>query len=99
MGGGSIHSQTPELTMKAALMLIASCLLAASAVSCKKKESTLREEVSDKVGDVLDTRDHEKLRDAAEDIEKDVKKAGEGLEESLKEVGEEIKKDVHEASE
>ncbi len=85
--------------MKTTILLITSGLLAASLVSCQKKEPTQREEVSDKVGDALNTRDHEKLRDAAEDIEKDVKKAGEGLGESLKEVGEEIKKDVHKATE
>lgn len=67
--------------------------------ACQKKDTTIREEVSDKVGDALNIRDHEKLRDAAEDLEKDAKKAGKDIGEALKEVGEEIKKDVHEASE
>lgn len=58
--------------------------------SCEKKEPTVREEVSDKVGDALDTRPNEELRDAAEDIEKDVKKAGEGIGDALKDVGQEI---------
>jgi hypothetical protein len=85
--------------MKTSILLIASGLLAAGLVSCQKKDNTVREEVSDKVGDALNTRDHEKLRDAAEDLQKDVKNAGEGLGKSLKEVGEEIKKDVHKATE
>jgi hypothetical protein len=85
--------------MKTTILLFTSGMLAAGLVSCKKNESTVREEVSDKVGDALNTRDHEKLRDAAENIEKDVKKAGEGLGESLKEVGEEIKKEAHKATE
>jgi hypothetical protein len=85
--------------MKTTLWIIAAASAVFALASCGKKETTIREEVSDKVGDALNSRDHEKLRDAAENLEKDVKKAGEGLGESLKEVGEEIKKDVHKATE
>jgi uncharacterized FlaG/YvyC family protein len=74
--------------MKTTILLIASGLLAAGLVSCQKKETTVREEVSDKVGDALNTRDHEKLRDAAEDIEKDVKEAGKGIKKELHKVAE-----------
>lgn len=80
-------------------MILAAAAALFALASCEKKPSTVREEVSDKVGDALNTRDHEKVRDAAENIEKDVKKAGEGIGEALKEVGEEIKKEADKATE
>lgn len=80
--------------MKITSLFIASGLLATGLVACQKKENSVREEASDKVGDALNTRDHEKLRDSAEDLEKDMKKVGEGLGESLKEAGEKIEKEA-----
>jgi hypothetical protein len=85
--------------MKTTLWMIATVSAVFALASCGKKETTVRDEVSEKVGDALNTRDHEKLRDAAEDLEKDAKKAGEGLGEALKEAGEEIKKEAHKATE
>ncbi len=76
--------------MKTTSFIITAAAALITLSSCEKKETTVREEVSDKVGDALDTRPNEELRDAAENIEKDVKKAGEGLGETLKEVGKDI---------
>lgn len=78
--------------MKTTAIIITATAALIAFTSCEKKEATVREEVSDKVGDALDTRPNEEIRDAAEDIEKDVKKAGEGLGETLKDVGQEIQK-------
>ena len=83
--------------MKNNTFILAAALFALA--SCEKKPNTVREEVSDKVGDALNTRDHEKVRDAAEDIEKDVKKAGEGIGDALKEAGDAIKNEAHKATE
>jgi hypothetical protein len=80
--------------MKSIPVILATAAAVFSLASCQKKQTTIREEVSDKVGDALNTRDHEKVRDAAEDIEKDVKEAGEGIGAALKDVGDEIKKDA-----
>jgi predicted small lipoprotein YifL len=85
--------------MKTTRWMIATAATVFALASCGKKSPTVREEVSDKVGDALNTRDHEKLRDAAEDLEKDVKKVGEGLGKSLKEAGKAIKKEADKATE
>ncbi len=45
-----------------------------SFTACEEKPKTTGEKVKDKVGDALDTRPHEKVRDAVEDVKDSVKK-------------------------
>lgn len=84
--------------MKTTPLILATAAAVFALASCGKKETTVREEVSDKVGDALNTRDHEKVRDAAEDLEKDAKKVGKDAGEAIKDLGKEIKKDLNDAT-
>jgi hypothetical protein len=60
----------------------AATLLSLSA--CEKK--TAGEKVADKVGDALDSRPNEKLKDAGEDIKDAAKDAGNGIKDAAGEV-------------
>ncbi|MDB5888947.1 MAG: hypothetical protein JWM03_1819, partial [Rhodocyclales bacterium] len=57
------------------LLMVAASVLALSA--CEKQ--TTGEKVSDKIGDALDTRPHEKAKDAAEDLSAAAKDAGKSV--------------------
>jgi hypothetical protein len=57
------------------LLMVAASVLALAA--CGKQ--TTGEKVSDKVGDALDTRPHEKAKDAAEDLRDAAKDAGSSI--------------------
>jgi hypothetical protein len=85
--------------MKTKSLILLAAATGLTLAACGKKETTVREKVSDRVGDALNTRDHEKLRDATEDLEKDAKKAGEGIGEALKDVGDKIKEDADKVKE
>lgn len=65
----------------AALLAILSLGLAVSA--CKKHEST-SESVKDAIGDATDSRDHEKLKDAGEDMKDAAHDAGEAAKDAVK---------------
>ena len=81
--------------MKTSAIIIAAAFTCFSLSACGKKDT---EEVKDKVGDALNTRPNEKLRDASEDLQKDVKDASKDAGDAVKELGKEIKEDVKDAT-
>ncbi len=62
------------------VLMIAASVFALAA--CEKQ--TVGEKVTDKVGDALDTRPHEKLKDAGEDIKDAAKDAGQAIKNETK---------------
>lgn len=62
------------------LMMIAASVFALAA--CEKQ--TAGEKVTDKVGDALDSRPHEKAKDAAEDVRDAAKDAGQAIKNETK---------------
>jgi len=69
--------KTSKAALLTALLIGASISLAA----CNKKEDTPMEKASDSVGDALNMRDHEKLKDAGEDAKDAAKNTMEGVKE------------------
>jgi len=51
--------------------------------ACEKKPETPLEKVEDAVKDSLDTRPNEKLKDAAEDVQKAVESSAEAMKEAV----------------
>ncbi len=64
-------------------LMVVACVAALSA--CEKKPETALEQMQDKAGDVLDSRPHENLKDAAEDAKSAVDEAAQGLKDSAQE--------------
>ncbi len=85
--------------MKTKPVLLAAIAAALGLAACSEKDSHLGGDLKDKVDDALDRRPNEEIRDAAEDLGKDVKKAGEDLGEAIRDVGERVREDVKEATE
>ncbi|MEI6175542.1 MAG: hypothetical protein WCS43_01505 [Verrucomicrobiota bacterium] len=79
--------------MKTIIIIMSTAIAVCGVISCKKKEVP----ISEKIGDALNTRPNEKLKDAVEDIEKDAKKAGEGLSEAIKDAADKADKKIEEA--
>lgn len=59
-------------------------LLGLGLAACEKKAETPMEKLTDKVQDGLDSRPHEKLKDAGEDAKEAIKDAGEAVKEEVK---------------
>lgn len=70
-------------TSKTALMAALLIGTSISMVACSKEETPV-EKATDSVGDALNMRDHEKLKDAAEDAQSAVGNAVEGVKEEAK---------------
>ena len=65
--------------------LLAALLMSASvSITACSKEETPVEKATDKIGDALNMRDHEKLKDAAEDAKSAVSNAAEGVKDEAK---------------
>ncbi|MES2489760.1 MAG: hypothetical protein V4607_08200 [Pseudomonadota bacterium] len=75
--------KTSKAVLMTALLIGASVSMAA----CSKEETPV-EKVGDKVGDALNMRDHEKLKDAGEDAKDAAGNAVEGVKEEAKKVTE-----------
>jgi len=58
-------------------LLVVACV--ATLAACEKKPETALEQAQDKVGDALDARPHEHLKDAAEDAGSAVSEAAQGI--------------------
>jgi hypothetical protein len=71
------------MTRKIALRLLAASLLglASPLLACPSKEKSEVEKLTDKAKDALDMREHEKLKDAGEDVSDAVKDAGDAVKE------------------
>lgn len=70
---------TSKTALLAALLIGASISIAA----CSKEETPV-EKAADSVGDALNTRDHEKLKDAAEDAKSAASNAVDGVKDEAK---------------
>ena len=71
------------MTRKIALRLLVATLLglASPLMACPSKEKSPVEKLSDQAKDALDMREHEKLKDAGEDVNDAVKDAGDAVKE------------------
>ena len=71
------------MTRKIALRLLVASLLglASPLLACPSKEKSAVEKLTDKTKDALDMREHEKLKDAGEDVSDAVKDAGDAVKE------------------
>jgi len=71
------------MTRKIALRLVVAALLglASPLLACPSKEKSEVEKLSDKAKDALDMREHEKLKDAGEDVSDAVEDAGAAVKE------------------
>ena len=74
------HVSSTKLMKFRYLLIIATSLLGLTA--CKEK--TPAEKVKDKVGDALDSRPNEKIRDAGEDAKDAAKDLGKGVKDAAK---------------
>jgi hypothetical protein len=80
---------TQRIAPRLASILLASLLcLGAPLLACQREEKSGVEKLSDKAKDALDVREHEKLKDAAEDVEAALEDAGA----AVKEEAESLKK-------
>lgn len=70
--------------LKTSRIALVALLIGASAgmAACEKKETPV-EKATDAVGDALNVREHEKLKDAAEDAKDAVTNAAEGVKEEV----------------
>ena len=57
---------------------------AALMAGCEKKPETVGDVIADKVGDATDTRDHEGVKDAAEDVSAAVEDTASDLKDAVK---------------
>lgn len=78
-----------KMTNTVLLAAVLGCGLALSA--CGKEESPV-EKATESVKDALDMREHEKIKDAGEDMKSAVENAGEAAQEKAEEVKEAIQK-------
>ena len=71
------------MTRKIALRLLVASLLglASPLLACPSKEKSEVEKLTDQAKDALDVREHEKLKDAGEDVSDAVKDAGDAVKE------------------
>lgn len=76
-----IRSTAP---LKPPALILAAGLVAL--VSCQRKNPSLGEDVSDKVGDAPTPRSRDEVRDAAEDLPKGRRTAGEGMGQDAREL-------------
>ena len=73
------------------VVLLAAMLgLTTGFVGCKKQEESPVEKIQDGVGDALNTRDNEKLKDAGEDAKDAMNNAGEAVQEKAEETKEAV---------
>ena len=79
-----MKTNTIILTIAAAVLSLASCE--------QKKEPA--GELKEKIDDALDRRPNEKLKDSIEDLEKDARKAGEGISDALDKAAQDVEKKV-----
>lgn len=70
--------------------LLLALVLTLGLAACDQKPKSTTEKIKDKVGDALDQRSNEKLRDAAEDLQKEAKEVGKEIKEAEKEIAKEI---------
>lgn len=81
--------------MNTATLWFATAIAAASLMSaCTKKQDNVMERAVDQTKDALDMRDHEKLKDAAEDAGDAMKNAGEGIKDAAQDAAAEVKEAV-----
>lgn len=73
--------------------LVVVALAAAGALAACGKEETPVDKAVDKVGDALDMREHEKLKDAGENVGQAVEDAGEAVKDEAQDLKEEAQKD------
>jgi altronate dehydratase len=66
-------------------VLVAVLSLGLGLSACKKKDENAAEKMEEGVKDALDVREHEKLKDAAEEATDAAKDAAEGIKEETKE--------------
>jgi hypothetical protein len=75
-----------------AAVLVAALLGAgAPLLACQREETSGVEEVGDKAKDALDMREHEKLKDAGEDVKDAAKDAGAAVKEEAEDLKEKAK--------
>lgn len=73
------------------VVLIAAMLgLSAGFVGCKKQEETPIEKMQDGIGDALNTRDNEELKDAGEDAKDAMENAGDAIEQKAEDTKEAV---------
>ena len=74
------------MTRKIALRLLVAALLGLTSplLACPSKQKSEVEKLSDKAKDALNVREHEKLKDAGEDVSDAVKDAGAAVKDEVK---------------
>jgi outer membrane murein-binding lipoprotein Lpp len=78
-------------------ILGAAMIVALLFAGCAKKEQGPVESAVEKTKDALDMREHEKLKDAAEDAKAAVTDAAEGIKDAAKETTQEVKQAAKDA--
>jgi hypothetical protein len=73
------------------VLLVALLGVGSPLLACQKEEKSGVEKMGDKAKDALDVREHEKLKDAGEDVEDAVKDAGAAVKEEAEKMKEKAK--------
>jgi hypothetical protein len=81
------------------LLAVALLGLGSPLLGCHREDKSSVEKLGDKAKDALDVREHEKLKDAGEDVKDAAKDAAEGVKDAAKDAGAAVKEEAESAKE